>query len=281
MCSGETQHTQIHEDLIRCCRYCSEPRRCRPARSSWLHLYHQFLWPDQLLWHLKWSNGAVEHHLQHLRAVLDLRPSQWPQLPTQLHNQLVWPDELLLSTYGRSKYNTRKGDQAPYLLAGVRISRHRRPKHLIFLPFRDHILLHIMNHDFAPQASKLVVSREDRSRIGMLMLSGLKVDINGARVAELSNGDGFCLSVMPGTYTLSAYNEMALGVKATVTFDVSSTSEVHIDVGLNGCLSRMFYDYFYARVVGTLPSSRGVAPEAIDGRALAQVGYYTSPYWQG
>jgi hypothetical protein len=121
----------------------------------------------------------------------------------------------------------------------------------------------------------LSIRRKDKSW-PTLLLSALKVDLNGVRIAEVENDDIFHLRLAQGSYLVSAYNEMSLGVKASATIAIQPGQQLQLLVGMEGFLKRMVYQYYYVRI-GEHLSLKGVDTSGvIDRTDIRPGGYYSS-----
>jgi hypothetical protein len=121
----------------------------------------------------------------------------------------------------------------------------------------------------------LSIRRKDKAWQGLL-LSPLKVDLGGIRIAEIENGDIFHLRLTPGSYLVSAYNEMSLGIKASTTIAIQPGHQVQALVGMEGFLKRMVYQYYYARI-SEYRSPKGVDTSgAMDRTDIRPGGYHSS-----
>lgn len=121
----------------------------------------------------------------------------------------------------------------------------------------------------------LSVRRRDKAWQGLL-LSPLKVDLGGVRVAEVDNDDIFHLLLAPGSYLISAYNEMSLGIKSSTTVAVLPGQQVQVLVGMEGFVKRMAYKYYYVSIGGSRSLQGLDLAGAIDRTDIRPGSYHAS-----
>ena len=121
----------------------------------------------------------------------------------------------------------------------------------------------------------LSVRRKDKAWQGLL-LSPLKVDLGGIRIAEIDNDDIFHLRLAPGSYFISAYNEMSLGIKSSTTVVVQPGRQIQLFVGMEGFLKRMVNQYYYVNVGEYRPLQGVDLSGTIDRTDIRPGGFHSS-----